>query len=328
MRVLVFGGTRLTGAHAVRRLVEWGHEVIIFHRGEHEPDLPEAVRHVHGEVAEVEARANELRALAPDVVVDMLAFRREDAQRALMFRGVAARAVVISSGDVYRAFGRIWRTEPGPPDPVPLTEDSPLRERLSPDGLDYDKTGVERELAGERELPVTILRYPAVHGPNDGLHRLFKYVKRMDDQRPAILLDEAVMAWRWVRGYAENVGHALALAATDERAAGRVYNVADPFAHTEAEWVRAIADAHGWNGEVVAAPASLLPEALRSPIDTTQDMAVDSGRIRRELGYDEPVSEHEALRRTIEWERANPPENLNDAEFAYDAEDRVLASLG
>jgi nucleoside-diphosphate-sugar epimerase len=262
------------------------------------------------------------------VVVDMLAFRREDAQRALLFRGVAARAVVISSGDVYRAFGRIWRTEPGPPDPVPLTEDSPLRERLSRDGPDYDKTGVEQALTAQSELPVTILRYPAVHGPNDPLHRLFKYVKRMDDARPAIVLDEAVAGWRWARGYAENVGHALALAVTDERAAGRVYNVADPTAHTEAEWVRAIADVHGWDGVVIAATASRLPEALRSPIDTAQDYAVDSGRIRRELGYAEPVDEHEALRRTIEWERANPPDNVNDAEFDYDAEDRVLASVG
>lgn len=76
-----------------------------------------------------------------------------------MFRGIAARAVVISSSDVYRAFGRLWRTEPGPPDPVPLTEESPLRERLSPDGLAYDKTGVEEELAGDGDLPVTILRY-------------------------------------------------------------------------------------------------------------------------------------------------------------------------
>jgi nucleoside-diphosphate-sugar epimerase len=279
-------------------------------------------------VAEVAARAEELRELAPDVVVDMLAFRREDAARVKLFRGTATRAVVISSADVYRAFGRIWRTEPGPPDPVPLTEDSPLREQLSPDGLAYDKTGVEQELANSSDVPITILRYPAVHGPNDRLHRVFKYVKRMDDRRPAILLDEAIAAWLWVRGYAENVGHATALAVADERAAGRTYNVADPVAYTEAEWVRAIAAVHGWEGDVIAAAGSLLPEVLRIENDTAQDYAVDSGRIRRELGYTEQVPEEEALRRTIEWERANPPAGPNPNDFDYEAEDRVLAALG
>jgi nucleoside-diphosphate-sugar epimerase len=327
MRVLIFGGTRFTGLHAVRQLAEQGHEVVVFHRGENEPHLPEGVRHIHGDVADVHARAEELRALAPDVIIDMLAFRREDAQRVKLFRGIAARALTISSGDVYRAFGRIWGTEPGPPDPTPLTEESPLREKLSVDGLAYDKTGVEEEVGGLADLPVTILRYPAVHGPNDPLHRLFKYVKRMDDGRPAILIDEAIFDWRWGRGYAENVGHATALAAVDDRAAGRIYNVADPVSYTESEWVRALARAHGWGGDVIAVPASELPESLRVEGDASQDYAVDSSRIRRELGFSEPVPEDVALRRTIEWERANPPEDIDAAAFDYDAEDRTLGSI-
>jgi nucleoside-diphosphate-sugar epimerase len=326
--VLFFGGTPFTGAHAVRRLVEWGHEVVVFHRGETEPDLPDGVRHIHGNVTDLHARAEELVALAPDVVIDMLAFRREDTERVKLFRGIVARAVVISSGDVYRAFGRIWRTEPGPPDPTPLTEDSPLREKLSVDGLAYDKTGVEEEVTGLDDLPTTILRYPAVHGPNDPLHRTFKYVKRMDDERPAILLDKTIFNWRWGRGYAENVGYATALAAVDDRAAGRIYNVADPVSYTEAEWVQALARAHGWNGEIVAVPASDLPESLRVDGVTDQDYAVDSSRIRSELGYSEPVAEGEALRRTVEWEAANPPDTIDPADFDYAAEDRILAELG
>jgi nucleoside-diphosphate-sugar epimerase len=328
MRVLFFGGTRFTGPHAVRRLVEWGHDVVVFHTGASEPELPARVQHLHGDIADVAARSEELRDLAPDVVVDMLAFRREDTERVKLFRGIASRAVVISSADVYRAFGRIWRTEAGPPDPTPLTEESPLREQLSVDGLGYDKTGVEEELASDSDLPVTILRYPAVHGPDDQLHRTFKYVKRMDDGRPAILLDEVIAGWRWVRGYVENVGHATALAVADDRATGRTYNVADPVSLTEVDWIRALAVAHGWAGEVIAAPASVLPESLRVSNDTSQDYAVDSSRIRSELGYEEPVAPDEALRRTIEWERANPPAEVPATEFDYDAEDRALAAVG
>ena len=37
MRILVIGGTRFIGPPAVRRLVEMGHEVTVFHRGQSVP---------------------------------------------------------------------------------------------------------------------------------------------------------------------------------------------------------------------------------------------------------------------------------------------------
>ncbi len=259
-----------------------------------------------------------------------------DADRVKAFAGVARRVVLISSQDVYRAFGRIWRTEPGPPDPVPLTEDSPLREKLSSAGLDYNKTAIERAVIkraviNNPRLPATILRLPATHGPGDDKHRLFPYIKRMDDGRPAILLDEAYAGWRWARGYVEDVAHAIALAVTDERAAGRIYNVAYSETLSEAEWVKAIARVRGWKGEVVALPAgsinAQLPQSLRREMfDFTQQYEVDSSRIRRELGYSEIVPFAEALRRTIEWERANPPEQILPEDFNYAAEDAALTA--
>lgn len=326
MRVLVLGGTKFIGPHVVRRLVARGHDVPIFHRGETETDLPPSVRHVHGDFSKFADHVEELRALSPEVVLDMVPFREEDAQRLKSFKGVARRVVAISSGDVYRAFGRIWRTEQGPPDPIPLKEDSPLREKLSHAGLDYNKTAVERAIMGDPDLSATILRLPATHGPNDAQHRLFKYLKRMDDERPFILLDEALANWQWSRGYVEDVAHAIALAVTNEQAAGRVYNVADTTAFTEAEWVRQIARVHGWKGEVIALPSKQLPPALRSDaFDLSQQYVVDTSRIRRELGYAEEVSFDEALRRTIEWERANPPEKVDPEEFDYASEDAALA---
>jgi nucleoside-diphosphate-sugar epimerase len=328
VHVLVIGGTRFTGPRAVRALVERGHDVTVFHRGESEADLPAEVRHVHADVAAFESYVGDLRARAPDMVVDMVAFRREDVRRVLAFSGVADCAVVASSADVYRAFGRVWRTEPGPPDPLPLTEDSPLREQLSLDGLAYDKTGVETELRAQSELPVTILRLPAMHGPGDQQHRLYPYLRRMAEGRPAILLDEAIAPWRWVRGYSEDVAHAIALAVLDPRATGRTYNVAYAVAHSELEWVREIGRVAGWEGEVVTLPSEGLPEGLRRDrFDLRQDYVVDSTRIREELGYSEQVLFDEALRRTIEWELANPPRELDPADYDYQAEDAALSGL-
>lgn len=322
MRVLVLGGTRFVGPFVVRELDHAGHDVTIFHSGAHEPRLPGTVRHVHGRFEQLDRHADALHGLAPDVVLDMVPYTRPDVARIRLFAGHAARAVVVSSMDVYRAFGRVHGTEPGPPDRTPLTEDSPLREVVLDPG--YDKVGVEDEARAIDGLPVTVVRLPAVHGPGDGQHRLYRYVRRMDDGRPAIVLEDALASWRWTRGYVEDMGHAIALAAAEPRAAGRVYNVAYERAQTELEWVRAIGSVHGWTGDVVPVPREELSDELRFDFDLSQDYAVDSSRIRDELGYRERVDFDEALRRTIEWERANPPREMA---LHYELEDEALARV-
>src|ERR1035438_3483524 len=50
MRVLVLGGTGLSGPFLVRRLYRLGHEVTVFHRGEHECELPAGVRRLRGDL--------------------------------------------------------------------------------------------------------------------------------------------------------------------------------------------------------------------------------------------------------------------------------------
>ncbi|SRR5579875_1202629 len=352
MRILVIGGTRFIGQAAVRALADAGHDITIFHRGQTEPDLPASVKHIHcgdaspafigWKVQFLPQYVDEFRRLAPDVVLDAMPFTEQDARVVMdTFSGIAGRIVAISSQDVYRAFGRVNRTEPGPPDPIPLTEDSPLRDKLYPYRQetprdandpqkmfdDYDKILVERIMLSDPTMPGTALRLPAVYGPLDYQHRLFSYLKRMDDQRPAILLEEGVANWRWTHGYIENVAQAIALAVTDERATGHIYNVGEPDAPSMLEWIRAISDAIGWHGEIVTLPADRLPPHLIEGIDTHQELLVDTTRIRQELGYKEIIPLDEALRRTVAWERANPPQKLDPQQFDYAAEDAVLASL-
>jgi nucleoside-diphosphate-sugar epimerase len=337
MRILVIGGTRFIGPAAVRRLHGMGHDVTVFHRGETESaDLPD-IPHLHGDRRHLADFADDVRRFAPDIVLDTAAYTECDAQIAMgTLSGIAQRIVTLSSMDVYRAYGRVKGSEPGPPDPVPLTEDAPLRASLYPDAADvpdardHDNILVERAVLGDATFPGTILRLPAVYGPHDYQHRLFYYLKRMDDRRPAILLDEEIARWRWTRGYVENVALAIALAVTDERASGRIYNVGEEQALTEAEWVHAIGRAAGWTGEVVVVPRECLPRALRPWGDATmeQDLAVDTTRIRAKLGYTEPVPRAEALRRTVAWARANPPMDIPPTPFDYAAEDTVLDRVG
>ncbi len=326
MRILILGGTKFVGPHVVRELAAHGHDVTIFHRGEHELDLPSTVRHVHGDFAHFDQHVEALRALKPEVLIDMVPFRAEDGRRVLAFSGIARRSVVLSSCDVYLAYGRLVRTEPGDPEPVPLTEDSRLREKLSTGGENYNKPAVEKLAASDPDLPCTILRLPAIHGPGDYQHRLYRYVKRMADNRPAILIDQNVRDWNWKRGYVEDIAHAVALAATDDRATGRIYNVADEKHYTEFEWATRLAKAMNYSGKVLSVPSAEVPKSLQADIDTRQQMILDSTRIRRELGFKEIIPEDVALRRTIEWELANPPKD-SLLEDEYTVEDAALTKM-
>lgn len=344
MRILIIGGTAFTGPHVARLLQEAGHSVTVFHRGKHEANLPPQVSHIHGDQAQLAQFKPELSELSPEVVLHMVPACAQDAWTLMCsLRGIARRSVVISSLDVYRAYNRLLRIEPGLPDPIPLAEDAPLREQLYPFrgcedcdpadpearrwGDDYDKILVEKIALSEPDLPATILRLPEIYGPYDRQVRLFPYLKRMDDGRPAILLSQEKARWRWPRAYVENVAHAIFLAVTNESAAGRVYNLAEPECLAEAEWVDRIKQVAHWSGKVVSLPSEQLPSHLREDYAWEHELVVDSTRIRQELGYAEQLSQEEGLRRTIAWQRANPPETFDPQLFDYHAEDKALDKI-
>jgi nucleoside-diphosphate-sugar epimerase len=337
LRILIIGGTRFSGPHVVRRLTDLGHQIALFHRGETEADLPKGVKHILGDRRNITSFADELQRFAPRAVLDMIAATERDARDVMStFKPLAQRVIAVSSQDVYLAYGRLIGTEPGPLEPVPLTEDSPLRRKLYPyrdkakpgdRQYDYEKILVERLFMGDPELPGTILRFPMLYGPGDRQHRLFQYLKRMDDNRPAILLEQRMADWRWTKGYVESIAAAIVLAVTDQSATGRIYNLGEQETLGEADWVRAIGAAAGWKGKVISAPRERLPEHLRSKINADQHLVADTTRIRKELGYREFVPREEALRRTVDWEREHPPEEFHPSMFDYAAEDALLAEL-
>jgi nucleoside-diphosphate-sugar epimerase len=150
------------------------------------------------------------------------------------------------------------------------------------------------------------------------------YLKRMLDDRPAILLDERTARWRTTRGYVENVGAAIAQATVDERAAGRIYNVGES-SLSEVEWVRQIGEAAGWHGEIVVAPDDVLPDSMRAGEELEQDLVTDTLRIRNELGFDPPIAFEDGIRRTVDWESAHFPPQAEPLD--YTAEDEVLQRL-
>jgi nucleoside-diphosphate-sugar epimerase len=176
----------------------------------------------------------------------------------------------------------------------------------------------------------TILRLPMVYGVNDPLHRFFPYLKRMDEGRRVIVLEEQMAHWQGTYGYVENVAQAIALAVTNAKAARRIYNVAEQTAQSQAAFIRAIGQAAGWTGQVVVVPRSALPESWVLPFNVSQDWTINSTRIRQELGYTEAFSRQEAFKQTVEWQRSHPPQtgSLDAPELLdYTTEDQTLETL-
>lgn len=199
----------------------------------------------------------------------------------------------------------------------------------------YDKVGVEAVVGAAHHLPTTIIRYPCVYGPYDGQRRLY-YAKRMADGRTVIPMPESLGRWHWPHVFSENAAHAVALAATDPKAIGRIYNVAEAPVPTWEERVLLLGQAMEWKGNVVLVAEEAVPEHLRDEEslkavpgfiampDYGQDYEIDSTRIRKELGYREVVSVEEGFRRTLDWVLKNPPRIIPEY-YDYSAEDRVIA---
>jgi len=326
MRILILGGTSLTGPYAVRRLHAIGHEVTVFHRGEHQAELPPGVHHLLGDFEHLPLEASDP---APDVVVHMWAMTEMDAESLVKkFRGVAGRAVVISSGDVYRAYGRLMRLESGPPDPIPLTENAPLREsrypyrRMAPSPdhwmTQYDKVLVEQVLVDQSDLPTTVLRFPAVSGPNE-YGRFRRWLQPMLRGDTELRIHRGWARWRWTHGLAEDVAQAIVLAVTHPSSAGRIYNVGEFYTPAMRDRLAEFARVAGWRGRILEVPPSELGETDRMPHDFAHHIVYDTTRLRTELGYKELVSPEVSIRRTLEYERASddtrdPPASPGSAE--------------
>lgn len=338
MKILLIGGSGFIGRFTAAQLQQGGHNVTVFHRGK--TSAPQGTEEILGDRQFLQDQQPEFRRQKFDAVVDFVLSSGRQAQQLMdTFRGITGRVAALSSMDVYRAWGVFYNMEPGGLQELPLTEDSGLRRsRNAPEDLkraqsiyswlddEYDKIPVEQAVLGDAKLPGTILRLPMIYGPGDPVHRFHPILKRIDDGRKQIIFADDVASLRTPRGYVEDVGAAIALAATSPQAAGRIYNVCEAESFGELDWARKIAASARWPGEFVVLPHDRAPKHLLWPGNTAQHVVASSERIRKELGYRERLPREEAIRRTIEWERANPPAEPH-AQFDYAAEDAALAQF-
>jgi nucleoside-diphosphate-sugar epimerase len=314
LRVVVVGGTRFIGRALLAELLARGHEVLLVHRGRHEPpDLPGGadVRHVHANRRELAGERAALAAFGADVVVDLCAMTGPDAEALLATLPGDPRLVVASSQDVYRAFASVLTgTET---DTLPIDETAPVRtaqvERppRADDAWDFDERAYEK-LDVERAFlarGATVLRLPFVYGEHDYQLREEAALRRVRAGRRRIPVGPGTFLWS--KGWVRDVAVALRLAAEQPAAAGQVLNVCESRTASMGLWLRRVLDAAGAaDVELVRVPDELVPEDLGLTASIRQHLLVDAGRARALLGWTDtdPV---EAATCSVAWHMEHPP---------------------
>lgn len=171
MKLLVLGGTKFLGRHAVDAALADGHEVTTFTRGQTNPELFPEAEHLRGDR---DGALDALRGRAWDGVVDTSGYvPRIVRQSAELLHDAVQRYVFVSSISVYADFSQ------------PLAESSPVAELDDPDTEDVAehygalKAACERvveEVYGERSARV---RAGLIVGPYDPTDRFTYWPRRV-----------------------------------------------------------------------------------------------------------------------------------------------------
>jgi len=299
MDVLIIGGTGLISTGITRQLVDAGHDVTCFTRGESDADLPGSVAFVHGDRnddADLRAAREEVD---PDCVIDMVCFAPEQAEAAVdVFAGVE-QYVFCSTVDVYHR----------PLDTNPVTEDAPREPAVS----EYGENKAECEdvfldAHDDGAFDATVIRPWSTYGEGGPvLHTLgvgTYYVDRIREGTPIVVHGDGQSLWGPC--HRDDVAGAFVGAVGNETAYGETYHVTSEEVITWNQYHRTVAEAlDAPEPDLVHIPTDVLAEAVPDRtgmlLDHFQFSTVfDNSKAKRDLDFEYTVSFEEGVRRTVE----------------------------
>lgn len=296
----VLGATGQIG-RAVRSLLDSGWEVLALSRGKRQDGLAAAVEH---RAVDRDERGQLTAALREDVdvVIDVVAFTRRHAEQLVSLRGRVGSLIVISSASVYadeqgRTIDEATDGASFPKLPVPVAE---IQRTVEPGDRTYSmrKVEMERVLLDQDELPVTVLRPCAVHGPGAQGAREWWVVGRARDRRAYLPLAYAGGTIFHPTSTA-NLAELARLAA--EHPGSRILNCGDPDPPDVRSLVRVVAAAVDHHPAELLLPGAPEGPVGESPWTAPRPFVLDMATAERTLGYKPVTTYGEAVRDTCRW---------------------------
>jgi nucleoside-diphosphate-sugar epimerase len=227
MRVLVMGGTRFIGVSLTRLLVQQGHDVVLFNRGNQPAPVPN-VGQIHGDRKDAADLKAKLAGETFDAIFDNNGRERSDTQPLVeLFGDRVQHFIYVSSAGVYMKS-----------DQMPHVEG----DAVDPTSRHKGKFQTEAYLA-EQSVPFTSVRPVYIYGPQNYNDLEAWFFDRLVRDRPIPIPGNGMALTQW--GHVADLAAAMAAILGNSKAIGKIYNISGDRAVTFDGLARACAIAAG-----------------------------------------------------------------------------------
>jgi nucleoside-diphosphate-sugar epimerase len=301
MNILIIGGTGLISTSISRQLLEAGHNLTLYNRGQTEPRLPNGYQKIQGDRNDFTAFEEKMASVGPfDCVIDMVCFKPEQAESTIRaFKGRTGQFIFCSTVDVYTK----------PPASLPILESHP---RLSISDYGRDKAKCEDLFMAAHQaghFPVTILRPASTYGEGGNIIHTFGwdtfFLDRLRKGKPVIVHGDGEALW--VSCHVEDVARGFVNAVGNEQAFGNAYHLAGETWQTWNQYHERLAEAIGApKPTLIHIPADILvrisPEyTMITYLNFQYSNIFDNSAAKRDLDFKVTVDWHSGSQRTYAW---------------------------
>src|SRR5665648_888550 len=304
LRVLFIGGSGVISSASTRLAVERGIDLTLLNRGVSSAHpVPDGVRVLQGDIRDPASVRAALGDRDFDAVVDWVAFTPDHVRTDIdLFTGRTGQYVFISSASAYQT----------PPERVPVTESTPLRNPWWQ--YSRDKIACEDLLVAayrESGFGATIVRpshtYDRTLVPFDGG---WTVVERMRQGKEVVVHGDGTSLWTlthntdFAKGFVPLLGH--------PRTLGEAFHITSDDVLTWDQIARAMARAAGVEARIVHAPSDAIaavdPEWGAGLLgDKAHSMVFDNDKLRTVVpDYVATVPFEQGAREIVEWFDADP----------------------
>ncbi len=245
MKIGIVGGTGNISQSIVRLLLERGHEVVCFNRGQTAP-VPEGVRVIQGDRYQREDFERRMQAEKFDAAIDMICFNAEDAASSVRaFQGVGwfvQTSTTCTYGVQY--------------DYLPVDETHPLRPNTEYGINKVAADDVFLEAYHRERFPVVIIKPSTTYGPVQGMLRQicwdFSWIDRVKKGKPIVVCGDGFALHQHM--HVDDIALAFAGVIGKEHTVGQVYNAVNRGYITWTDYHRLAGKILGREAELVGVP--------------------------------------------------------------------------